>query len=303
VTIRISENFRAVFYAPFYLAQVTGAYREEGADVVLLDSPDPASTAAALRAGEIDVMWGGPLRVLLTHAKDPASDLVCFCDVVQRDPFFIIGREPNPGFCFADLGRVRFASVAEVPTPWICLADDIRRAGIDPDTVPRVTGRSMAENAAALAEARLDAVQLFQPHAEELIAAGKGHLWYAAAARGLTAYTTLVTRRAVIDQRRDELVRIVRAMGSILHRMRGMPATEIANHLSGVFADIPCAMLAASIERYRALSLYATAPVMPRDGFDRLYGAMRAGGIFSRDVAFEDCVDNSLAAEVVAGNG
>ena len=43
-------------------------------------------------------------------------------------------------------------------------------------------------------------MQLFQPYAEDLLASGAGHLWYAAANRGLTAYTTLDTRRAVMDR-------------------------------------------------------------------------------------------------------
>ena len=121
MAIRLSENFRALFYAPFYAAHAIGAYRAEGIDVTLLPSSDPARTAASLRSGEVDVMWGGPLRVMLTHAQDPAADTVCFCDAVARDPFFVIGREPRPDFRFADLSGVRFASVAEVPTPWLCL--------------------------------------------------------------------------------------------------------------------------------------------------------------------------------------
>ena len=103
MAIRLSENFRALFYAPFYAAHAIGAYQAEGVDVELLSSPDPARTAAALRSGEIDVMWGGPLRVMLTHAQDPDADSVCFCDVIARDPFFIIGREPRPDFSVADL--------------------------------------------------------------------------------------------------------------------------------------------------------------------------------------------------------
>src|SRR5215475_6503150 len=94
MAIRLSENFRALFYAPFYAAHAIGAYQAEGVEVELLLSPDPARTAAALRSGEIDVMWGGPLRVTLTHAQDPAADSVCFCDVIVRDPFFIVGRQP-----------------------------------------------------------------------------------------------------------------------------------------------------------------------------------------------------------------
>ena len=132
MAIRLSENFRALFYAPFYAAHAIGAYQAEGVEVELVSSPDPARTAAALRNGEIDVMWGGPLRVMLTHASDPAADSVCFCDVIARDPFFIVGREPRPEFRVADLTDVRFASVAEVPTPWLCLQDDLRRAGVDP---------------------------------------------------------------------------------------------------------------------------------------------------------------------------
>ena len=95
MAIRLSENFRALFYAPFYAAHAIGAYQAEGVEVELMSSPDPARTAAALRNGEIDAMWGGPLRVMLTHASDPAADSVCFCDVIARDPFFIVGREPR----------------------------------------------------------------------------------------------------------------------------------------------------------------------------------------------------------------
>src|SRR6478735_7415868 len=161
MAIRLSENFRALFYTPFYAAQATGAYAAEGVEVELLSSPDPAKTAAALRSGEIDAMWGGPLRVLLTHAQDAAADSVCFCDVIARDPFFVIGREPRPDFRIADLAGMRFASVAEVPTPWLCLQDDLRRAGIDPATLNRLNGPGMAENAAAMRAGSLDAVQMF----------------------------------------------------------------------------------------------------------------------------------------------
>src|SRR5271165_3135695 len=163
MAIVLYENFRALFYAPFYAAHAIGAYAAQGVEVTLCASPDPASTAASLRAGAADVMWGGPLRVLLTHATDPTSDLVCFCDVVQRDPFFIIGRTARPDFRPADLLDLRFASVAEVPTPWLCLQDDLRRAGVDPAALSRISGPSTQDNAAALRAGRLDAVQLFQP--------------------------------------------------------------------------------------------------------------------------------------------
>ena len=298
--ITLSENFRALFYTPFYAAHETGAYEAEGVDVDFRLSSSPEQTAAALRAGEVEVMWGGPLRVLMTHDADPASDVVCFCDVVARDPFFVIGREPKPGFRPADLASVRIGTVSEVPTPWLCLQDDIRRGGVDPASVARVTTGTMAQNAAALRAGALDAVQLFQPYAEDLLASGDGHLWYAAANRGLTAYTTLVTRRSVIAAKRNELLGMVRAMHRTLRWIRATPGTEIHRVLASYFPDVPAALYAAAIDRYRALELYGRDPVTRQEGFDRLAACMRSGGALQRDVPFAECVDNSLAEQAIS---
>ena len=298
--IVLSENFRALFYTPFYAAHAIGAYEAEKVAVALRDSPDPARTAADLRAGRIDVMWGGPLRVLLTHAADPAADIVCFCDVVARDPFFVIGREPRPDFRPRDLIGPRFASVSEVPTPWLCLQDDIRRDGADPAAMNRIHGPSMAENEAALRAGTVDASQVFQPYAESLIRSGAGHLWHAAADRGLTAYTTLVTRRPVLETRRDELAAMVRAMDRSLRWIAATPGPEIARALESFFPSVPAEIYAAAIDRYKALGLYGTDPITRREGVDRLAAAMRSGGALDKIIPFETIVDNSLAEEAIA---
>jgi NitT/TauT family transport system substrate-binding protein len=245
-------------------------------------------------------MWGGPLRVLLTHDADPTSEIVCFCDVVARDPFFVIGGEPRASFRPADLVNGRLGTVSEVPTPWLCLQDDIRRDGVDPAAVSRVADQTMAANADALRAGTLDAVQLFQPYAEELLASGAGHLWYAAANRGLTAYTTLVTRRSVIDRKRDELLAMVRAMWRTLDWIRTTPGAEIHRVLACYFPGVPAPIYAAAVDRYRSLDLYSADAMTRPEGFDRLSAAMRSGGALRRDVPFEECVDNSLAEQVVA---
>jgi len=298
--IALSENFRALFYTPFYAAHAIGAYEAEKVEVELRNSPDPTLTAADLRAGRVDVMWGGPLRVLLSHAADPAADVVCFCDVVARDPFFIIGRTPRPDFRPRDLISVRLGSVSEVPTPWLCLQDDIRRDGADPAMVPRVAGATMAANAAALRAGELEAVQVFQPYAEALLQSGGGHLWYAAADRGLTAYTTLVTRRTVLATRRDELAAMVRAMHRVLRWMAATPGVEVARAVAAFFPEVPQPIFAAALDRYRALRLYASDPLTRPEGVARLQAAMRSGGALDRTIAFESIVDNNLAAEAVA---
>ena len=119
--IKLAENFRAVFYAPFYAAYALGFYAREGVELELLPSPAPAAAASALLDGTIDLTWGGPMRVMKARDEKADSPLVCFCEVVARDPFFLVGRADPSTFQLADLWRMRLATVSEVPTPWLCL--------------------------------------------------------------------------------------------------------------------------------------------------------------------------------------
>ena len=89
MTIVLQETLRAPFYAPFYAALALGAYRQEGIEVRLVTAPAPSAAARGLADGSADVAWGGPMRVLHTYDNHPDCDLVCFCEVVTRDPFFL----------------------------------------------------------------------------------------------------------------------------------------------------------------------------------------------------------------------
>ena len=300
MTITLFENFRAVFYAPFYASVALDAYAAEGIDVRLETSSDPETTANALLSGEADVSWGGPMRVLHTHDKDPDCGLVAFAEVVTRDPFFLIGREPRPEFAMRGLATVRFATVSEVPTPWLCLQDDIRRAGMDPDGLERVADRTMAENEAALRVGSVDAIQVFQPYAEHLIRDGVGHVWYAAADRGPCSYTALYAVADTLREKRDAALAMAKGIYRTQKWLHGQPPATVAETVAGFFPDLDPDVLAACIARYLALGAYGRNPILPLDGFERLRGACLSGGLISRGGAYEACVDTALATQAVA---
>src|SRR3984885_15661145 len=173
VKIRLMENFRAVFYAPYYAIHVLGFYANEGIDVELVSSDTPGDAISHLANDKIDLTWGGPMRVMTAHDRDDRSPLVCLGEVVSRDPFFLMGN--SEGFKLSDLARLRFATVSEVPTPWMCLQHDLREAGIDPKGITRIHDRTMRDNYAALREKQLDVIQVFEPFAslEEKHRAGR----------------------------------------------------------------------------------------------------------------------------------
>ena len=299
MAIRLYENFRALLYTPFFAAHALGAYDAEGVAVELKDSPEPGLGGHQVLAGEAELTWGGPMRVLHLRDQRPACDLECFCEVVGRDPFSLVGHAERPDFQLADLARLRFASVAEVPTPWLCLQDDIRRAGIDPTRLARIADHSMADNVAALCAGTLDVAQLFEPYVSQAIEAGC-HVWLPAASRGRTAYTSFYTTRAMIERHRDDFRRMTRAIYRTQKWLHAQPVAAIAARVASYFPNVAAPELNASIAHYRTLGIWNRDPVMHQEGFDRLKGALLSGGLLQRGTDFARCVDNSLAEQAIA---
>ena len=297
--VTLQESLRGLLYAPYYAALALGAYRREGLAIDFVSAPTPADAPAGLFAGTVDVAWGGSMRVMQMYETRPDCDLVCIGEVVTRDPFLVIGREPRPDFTLADLYGKRLATVSEVPTPWLCLQEDLRREGLDPDALPRITGRTMVDNAAALRRGEVDVVQLFEPFAEELITAGEGHLWYAAAARGPTAYTSFYMRRPVLAARRDEIKKLVRGLYRTQKWVYAQPPEALADAVQSFFPSVPSTLLRAAVARYRALGIWGRNPILPRAGYDRLKAGLVSGRFVREGAPFEAAVDNSLAEEVV----
>lgn len=297
--VTLIENFRAVFYAPFYAACALGAYEAEGLGVELKTSVELGKALQAVSAGAGQVSWGGPLRIMAALDQDPKGGYAAFCEVVGRDPFYLVGRSPNPGFTLKELPRWTLATVTEVPTPWICLQQDLRGAGIDPSAVPRERERAMAENAAALRAGEVDVIQVLQPYARALSEEGAGHIWYAAASRGPTTYTSFNTTRNFIEREPDTVLRMTRAMYRTLRWMAARSGRELAEAIAGYFPDLPVARLAACCDHYRSLGLWNRTPVLQRAGFEWLRDAMLASGAIRTRFAYEDCVDMRFAEQVV----
>lgn len=299
MAIVVQESLRGLFYAPYYAALALGAYEQEGLEVRFVSAPSPSQAPNALFHGTVDVAWGGPMRVNQVYDQRAHCDLVCFGEAVTRDPFMLVGRAPRARFHLAVLTAVRIGTVSEVPTPWLCLQEDLRRAGIDPESINRVGDYTMAENIAALQLGDLDVVQLPQPFAEELIVSGRGHLWYAAADRGPCSYTTFYARHATLMAKRDEFLKLVRA----LYRTQKWLHRELPDALADVvrpyFPAVPQPLLVAAVARYRKLGIWGRNPILPRAGYERLKAGLVSSG-FVKGTPFETAVDNSLAEQVVA---
>jgi NitT/TauT family transport system substrate-binding protein len=292
--VKLSENFRAVFYAPFYATHALGFYTSEDVEVELLNSPAPAAAAAGLLDGSIDISWGGPMRVMKAQDDDSRSPMVCFCEVASRDPFFLVGKGDAATFRLGDLMRLKIGTVSEVPTPWLCLQHDLRLQGVDPGKLNCVTGRTMADNLEALRRGELDVAQMFEPYVSMAVSTGAGEVLYAANSRGPTVYTTFLAARDSIQRNRAAFDAMVRATHRTLTWVTEHNGAELADAVAPYYPHVDRKLLASSLQRYHDARLWARTPEVSRQGFVRLADSLKSGGFISRTHTYEDCVDQSL---------
>jgi NitT/TauT family transport system substrate-binding protein len=290
--ITLAENFRAVFYAPFYATLELDHYRQEGLDVRLITSPAPGAAIAGLLDGTIDVTWGGPMRVMRAREEPNGLPLVCFCEVVRKDPFYLVGKRAAREFKLKDLMELRFASVSEVPTPWLCLQHDLRQEGIDPSRLDRIADHTMPQNLHALDRGEIDVAQMFEPYASMALRQGIGEVLHAASGRGFTSYTTLLATRASVDRLRHEFAAMSRAIGHTQSWLAEHSAADLAAVVAPYFIDVASEDIVSAFNRYMDAGLWSVDTAVTKEGFERLSASLRTGGFISLVPSYEDCVSD-----------
>jgi len=328
VNIKLAENFRAVFYAPFYATHALGLFAEQGVTITLLDSASPGAGIAELAKGNIDVMWGGPLRVIKERDQFERTEgsLVAFCEVAAKDPFFLLRRRQikpierqiaeqtvnlslqgkldaqsisdptskfspqGSPFSLKDLPGLRFASVSEVPTPWLCLQQDLREAGVDPAKLNRVADRSMQENLDALVRGELDVIQVFEPYVSLALAHDDLEVVHAASQRGYTAYTTFISTFDGMQRNQAGFEAMILAIEQFRPWLAAQGPDELARIVKPFYPHLDIEVLTQCLRRYHAAELWTCRRAISRQGFARLAASMLDSGYIKRVARYEDCV-------------
>jgi NitT/TauT family transport system substrate-binding protein len=162
-------------------------------------------------------------------------------------------------------------------------------AGVDTAAMELIKDLTMPQQLEALATAKLDAAQLFEPYASRALAEGSTIL-YAASSRGPTCYTTFITSRDSAAKRREEFGALTRATQAMLDWLAKEGPAELARVTAPFFPDVPAELLRAALERYHAAGLWSRTTAISHAGFERLAYSLHMGGFIKRRATYKECV-------------
>lgn len=300
IPVAVMEPFRSLFYAPQFVALHGGHFAAQGLDVSVTTAGGGRTTTSALLDATTQISLGGIMRSLAL-ADSGGGFLPHFAEVNSRNGFFLVSREPRPGFRWSDLAGKTIISFAEAPTPWQCMLTVLRREGVDPRSVTFVRDLPVADAVAAFRAGRGDFLEQGQPAVEQLLAEGAAHLVASMGeATGPVPFSSYMTTPETLRREGDLLLRFTRGLYAAQRFMAEHDAKAIAAVVAPAFPDVAPDIRERVVARYLRQGTWARDPICRRPGYDYLHRILLDGGFIKGRHRYEDLIDTTIAERVVA---
>jgi NitT/TauT family transport system substrate-binding protein len=291
--------FHSPFYAPLFVTNALGYFRDEGYDATIA-VPPPGKTVDMLQDGTADLVLSGVMRTFIM-ADRGERPMIAIAEVNSRDGFFIVSRTPAPSFSWKDLEGRRLALFGLAPTPWMCLMTAMREQGADPSKVQVLEKLDVEQGIEALRTGRADYLQTGQPVVEQLVRDGVAHLASAQAPIVKhVPYSSFIVTDETRTKRPELCAAAVRALTRGLAWIAANDGDAIAGRLAPAFPDVPRPVMAAAVSRLKAQGIWSDGPRQERAAFDRLGAMLVNGGLIRRAAPWDELNDDRFARQAVA---
>lgn len=295
VRVRLCEVTRSVFYAPQYIADALGFFRDEGLAVDITTAGGSEKAMTALIAGEADICLAGPETGVYLVNEGKQDHPVIVGQLTKRDGAFLIAREPMPDFQWSDLVGKTVIGGRAGGMPIMTLRYVMAQNGLnDGENCTIIDSIQFNLMAGAFEGGEGDFVTLFEPTATEFQNAGKGFIVTGIGrASGEVPYTCYFVNPAQKDS--ETTLAFLRAIRRAQTWLVTASDREAAEAMQPYFPDTSLDSLMIVARAYRDADAWMTSPEMDESAYARLLDIMEFNGVLSARPAFAELVDNAPA--------
>lgn len=299
--VRFTEVIHSIFYAPQYVAQAKGFFKEAGIDLAFSTAQGSDRGTAALLAGTADIALVGPETTVFVHNQDTPNKVKIFAQMTATDGSFLVARRPNPDFKWADVKGKSIIGWRPGSMPQLVAAAVLKQNGVD--TVDYISNLSAPAMAGAFQSGQGEYLQVFEPIVSQLEQAGAGHMVASVGkAYGDVPYTGYVATDEYIKQHPDVVQAYTNAIYRATRYLLDTDPEVVAKEVAPFFEGTDPALLASSIRRYKEMGGWKATPVMNPADFEKLQALMVEGGVLeaSKKATFNAIATNQFAERAVA---
>lgn len=294
--VKINEVTHSVFYAPLYLADSLGYFKDEGFEIQLTNGGGADNTIAAVVGGSADIGFCGPEAAIYVEIGGSTDQPVVFGQLTKRDGSFLIGRNPEPDFDWSNLEGKEILAGRPGGVPFMTFSYVLHEQGVNATFKTNVDFNYMTSSFTGGAA---DYVTAFEPVASQLQAEGKGYIVASVGEKsGEIPYTCFMAKQSYIDANGDRIEGLLRAVTKAIKYINSTDTATVAELIKPHFLDTSVESLITSLESYKAIDAWVSNMAMKEESFNRLQDVIELAGELTRRVNFDDVVTTTVAEKV-----
>ncbi|MDE6557620.1 MAG: ABC transporter substrate-binding protein [Clostridia bacterium] len=287
-TIKINEVTHSVFYAPLYLADALGYFKDEGYKIQLTNGGGADKTMAAVLNGSADVGFCGPEAVIYTYLGGSEDAPKVFGQMTNCDGSFLVGRKAEPDFQWSNLTGKDVLAGRPGGVPFMTFQYICKEQKVNANFITNVQFDSMT---AAFSNGVGDYVTMFEPSASEFQKAGKGYIVAPVGpAGGEVPYTCFMAKDSFIDNNPGKINAILRSVTKATKYIYEHETSDVADKITKYFDSTSKESVTISLENYKSINTWVKNMAMTESRFNRLQDIIENAGELSKRVDFEDIV-------------
>lgn len=300
-TIIINEVTHSVFYAPLYLADTLGYFKDEGFSVEISAAEGSNTSMATLLSGNCDIALAGPETAVYVAAEGSTDNPVVFGQLTKRDGSFLVSKTPIDNFSWSTHIRNktviagRAGGLPAMTFEWVVNSLGMYRGnGITLDT-----DTSFAMQVPTFEAGNAEFCTMFEPTASEYEAAGKGYIVASVGEQsGEIPYTCFIAKRNYLKNNTEKIEGFLRAVKKAYNYIMTTDSLAVATELKKSFASSSIESLKYAVESYSRIDAWMSSPAMTESSYNRLISVLKNAGTYDGNVPFSKVVDNTYAYSV-----
>lgn len=299
--VTLNEVAHSVFYAPMYVALEDGYFSDEGLEVELVTGFGADKTMTALLSSEADIGFMGPETTLYTYQGDMADYAVNFAQLTQRAGNFLVGREKQENFSFADLKGKLVLGGRAGGMPQMVFEYILKKNGLDPKTDLTIDQSiDFGSTAAAFSGGQGEYTVEFEPHATMLEQKKDGYVLASLGEEsGYVPYTAFSAKKSYIEENPQIIEAFTRGLQKGMDYVNSHTPEEIAALIKPQFEEMDETTLATIIDRYQKQDTWKGDLIFEQEAFELLQDILMDAGVLENRVPYEDLVNTQFARQVI----
>lgn len=294
--IKVAEVTHSIFYAPLYVSDALGYFKDNGLDVEILLTSGANNVAAAVISGDVQIGLCGSEQTIYIYNEGADDYLINFAGLTKRDGSFLVSRQKNENFKVSDLENAWIIGGRNGGMPAMTLAytiaqNNIKNANID-------TSIDFAAMSGAFIAGSGDYVTLFEPNALALEQQGYGYVVESVGKMGgEVPYTVFNAKKSYIEKNPDVIEGFAQSIQSGLDYVYSHDAEDIAKIIAPYFPDNTLNEVTEVVKRYMENDSWYKTTYITKEGFNHIKEIIDFNGLLEKDVPYETLINNTYNHE------